>query len=64
MRLFLKEDFVNWKKGNEAYVLKKVGDVYGIKFITSKGCSWCSGQLYHGTFTEDELKEKFTIIEV
>lgn len=63
MRLFLKNDWIKWKAGSEAYVVKKLGFVYGIKFLTTKGCTWCSGQLYHGTFTLEELKEKFTIIE-
>lgn len=61
-RLFLKEDYLGKKKGSEAYIVKKIGDIYGIRFKKTNGCNWCQGNLYHLSLLKNELIEKFSII--
>lgn len=61
-RLFLKDDYLGKKKGSEAYIVKKIGDIYGVRFKNVNGCFFCRGNLYHLSLLENELKEKFTVI--
>ena len=61
-RLFLKIDYLGKKKGDEAYIVKKIGNIYGIRFKNTQGCSWCKGNLYHLSLLEGELQEKFSIL--
>ena len=61
-RLFLKVDYLGKKAGEEAYVVKQIGDILGIRFKNTKGCNWCRGNLYHLSLTEEELNQKFSIL--
>lgn len=61
-KLFLKESYLGKQAGAEAYIVKKIGSIYGIRFRVTKGCAWCSGNLYHFSFLENELLEKFVVI--
>jgi hypothetical protein len=61
-RLFLKVDYLGKKVGDEAYVVKQIGHILGIRFKNTQGCSWCKSNLYHLSLLEDELNDKFNVI--
>jgi hypothetical protein len=61
-RLFLKEDYLGKKKGAEAFIVRQIGEIYGIRFKVTKGCSWCQGNKYHLSLLESELNEKFILL--
>ena len=61
-RLFLKVDYLGKKKGDEAYVVKQIGNILGIRFKNTQGCNWCRGNLYNMTILENEVYDKFTVV--